>query len=127
MLEHNKRHHLVTTINEAGQDPEKLFKLLNNIIGNKNENQLPKGTIDSKLAEDFADLFLEKIDKIREGFTNLPAYQPNERDTSKLKNCMTITQDQLKKTIKEMLTKSCQLDVTPTDKLKKILKVVCQH
>ena len=95
--------------------------MLNSILGNKNENQLPKGTTDSQLAEDFTDFFLEKIYKIREGFTNLPVYQPNERDTPKLKNFTTITQNQLEKTIKEMLTKSCQLDVIPTDKLKKIL------
>ena len=35
---------------------------------------------------------------------------------------MTITQDQLEKTIKDMPTKSCQLNVIPTDKLKKILR-----
>ena len=71
--------------------------MLNNILGNKNENQLPKGVADSRLTEDFADFFLEKIDKIREGFTNLPVYQPNERDTPKLKNFTVITQDQLEK------------------------------
>ena len=37
----------------------------------KNENQLPKGATDSRLAEDFTDFFLDKIDKIREGFTNI--------------------------------------------------------
>ena len=121
MLEYNKRHHLVTTIKETNKDPKQLFRALNSILGNKNENQLPKGTTDSQLAEDFADFFLEKIDKIREGFTNLPAYEPNKRDTPKLKNFTTITQNQLEKTIKEMSTKSCQLHVIPTDKLKKIL------
>ena len=122
MLEYNKKHNLVMTIKETGQDPKTIFKLLNNILGNKNENQLPKGATDSRLAEDFTDFFLEKMDKIREGFTNLQVYQPNERDTLKLKNFMTITQDQLEKTIKEMPTKSCQLNVIPTDKLKKILR-----
>ena len=69
-------------------------------MGKKNENQLPKGTTSSQLAEDFADYFLGKIDKIREGFTNLPAYKPNERDTPKLKNFTTITQNQLEKNSK---------------------------
>ena len=32
------------------------------------------GTNDSQLAEDFADFFLNKIDRIREEFTNIPAY-----------------------------------------------------
>ena len=122
MLEYSKRHHLVTAINETSQDPKKLFKLLNNILGNNNENWLLKGTTDSRLAEKFTDFFLEKINKIREGFTNIPPYQPKERYTPKLKNLTTITQDQLGKTIKEMPTKSCQLDVIPTDKLKKILR-----
>ena len=122
MLEHNKRHHLVTTIKETGQDPNKFFKLLNSILGNKNENQLPKGATDRRLAENFADFFLEEIDKIRDRFTNLPVYQPNERDTTKLKNFMTITQDQLEKIIKEMPTKSCQLNVILTDILKMILR-----
>ena len=120
MLEYNKRHHLVTTIKETNKDPKQLFRALHCILGNKNENQLLKGTTNSQLAEDFADYFLEKIDKIREGFTNLPAYKPNKSDTPKLKN-FTISQNQLEKTVREMPTKSCQLDVIPTDKLQRIL------
>ena len=123
MLEYNKRHHLVTTIKETSKDPKQLFRALNSILGNKNENQLPKGTTNSQLAEDFTDYFLEKIDKIREGFTNIPAYKPNKRDTPKLKNFTSITQNQLEKTMREMPTKSCQLNVIPTDKLKRILGV----
>ena len=61
------------------------------------------------------------MDKIREGFTNLPTYKPYERDIPKLKNFTSITQNQLEKTIREMPTKSCQLNVIPTDKLKRIL------
>ena len=98
MLEYNKRHHLVTTIKETNKDPKQLFRTLNSILGNKNENQVPKGTTNSQVAEDFADYFLEKIDKIREGFTNLPAYKPNERDTPKLKNFTTTAKNQLEKT-----------------------------
>ena len=32
------------------------------------------GTTDSQLEEDFADFFLNEIDRIREEFTNIPAY-----------------------------------------------------
>ena len=60
MLEYNKRHHLVTTIKETNKDPKQLFMALNSILGNKNENQLPKCTTNSQLAEDFTDYFLEK-------------------------------------------------------------------
>ena len=60
MLEYNKRHRLVTAIKETNKDPKQLFMALNSILGNKNENQLPKGTTNSQLAEDFTDFFLEK-------------------------------------------------------------------
>ena len=96
MLEYNKRHHLVTIIKEANKD-SKLFKTLDSILGNKNENQLPTGTTDSELPEDLTDFFLNKIDRIRKEFTNIPAYQPNEIDTPKLKNFTPITQSQLEK------------------------------
>ena len=121
MLEYNKRHHLATIVKEANKDSKQLFKALDSILGNKNENQLPTGTTDSELAEDFADFFLNKMDRIRKELTNIPAYQPNEIDTPKLRNFTPITQSHLEKTIKAMPTNSCQLDVIPTDKVKKVL------
>ena len=122
MLVYNERHHLVTIIKEANKDSKQLFKALHSTMGNKNENQLPMDTTDSELAENFADFFLNKIDRIREEFTNIPAYQPNEIDTPKLKNFTPVTKNHLeKKTIKAMPTKSCQLNVIPMDKIKKVL------
>ena len=44
-------------IKETNKDSKQLFKAWNSILGNKNENQLPTGTTDSQLAEDFADFF----------------------------------------------------------------------
>ena len=60
MLEYNKRHHLVTIIKETNKNSKQLFKALDSILGNKNENQLPTGTTDSQLTEDFADFFLTR-------------------------------------------------------------------
>ena len=59
MLEYNKRHHLVTMIKETNKDSKQLFKALDSIFGNKNENQLPTGTTNSQLTGDFADFFSE--------------------------------------------------------------------
>ena len=63
------------------------------------------GTTNSQMAEDFADFFLNKIDMIREEFTNIPAYQPKQLDTPKLKKFTAVTQGQLAKIIKAMPTK----------------------
>ena len=92
MLDYNKRHHLLTKINEPNSDSKQLFRALNSILGNISENPLPTGTTDSQLAEEFANFFLNKIDKIREGFTNIPSYQLRQLDTPKLKKFKTVAQ-----------------------------------
>ena len=120
MLDYNRRHHLVTIINDANKDSKQLFKALNGILGNKNENTLPTGATDSQLAEDFADFFLNKTDGIREELTNIPAYQPKQLNTPKLKKFTREVQSQLVKIIQAMPTKTCQLDFILTDKLKKV-------
>ena len=56
---------MVTRIDEANKDSKQLFWALNSFLGNKNENQLPTGTTNDQLAEDFADFCLNKIDKMR--------------------------------------------------------------
>ena len=88
----------------------------------KNENTLLTGTTDSQLAEDFADFLLNKIDRIREEFTNIPAYQLKQLNTPKLNIFTPVMQIQLVKIIKAMPTKTCQLDVILTDKLKRVLE-----
>ena len=116
---HYKRRHVV---HEADKDSKQLFRALNSILGNKNDNPLPTGTTNSQLAEDFADFFLNKIYKIREGFTKIPAYQPRQLDTPKLRKFTPVTQSQLANILKAMPAKTCQLDIIPTDRLKQVLE-----
>ena len=119
MLEYKKK---TSPGNNNKRDQQRFQTTIQGIrqyTGKKDKNQLPMGSTNSQLAEDFADFFLNKIDRIREEVTNIPAYQPNERDTPKLKKFTPITQSQLEKTIKGLPTKSCQLNVIPMDKLKK--------
>ena len=65
------------------------------------------GTTNSQLAEDIPGFFLKKIDRIREGFTNIPAYQPKQLDTPKHKKFTSVMQSQLVKIIKAVPTKTC--------------------
>ena len=104
MLDYNKRHHLVTKRDEAYKDSKQLFRTLNSLLGNKNENPLLTGTTNDQLAEDFADFFLNKIDEMRKGFKNTPAYQPRQLDTQNLKKFTPVTQNQLEK-----MSEQCQL------------------
>ena len=86
------------------------------------KNPLPTGTTNSQLTEDFADFILNKINKIRERFTHIPAYQPSKLDTPQLRKFAPLTQSQLAKIVKLMPAKTCQLDIIPTDRLKQVLE-----
>ena len=122
MLDYNKRYHLVAKIDEANKASKQLFRALNTLLGNKNENSLPIGITNDQLAEEFVDFFLNKLDKIREGFKNIPAYQCRQLDTPKLKKFTPVTQNQLAKIVKAMPAKTCQLDIISTDRFKQLLE-----
>lgn len=51
-------------VNAKG-DSKKLYNLVSELTGTKSENPLPDSVADSKLADDFTDFFMNKIDKIR--------------------------------------------------------------
>ena len=68
------------------------------------------------------DFFLNKTNKIREIFTNIPAYHPRQLDTPQQRKYAPVTQGQLATIVKLMPAKACQLDVIPTDWLKQVLE-----
>ena len=53
MLEFQKRHYLVTKVEEATTDSKQLFQLAGSLLGCKEDNSLPVTTSDSALVEDF--------------------------------------------------------------------------
>ena len=84
-------------------------------------NEECKNKWKNKLAEDFASFFLEKIQKIRDKFEGIPAYQPKHMAVPQLVKFPPFSQKEIKKLIMSMKTKSCELDVMPTNILKQII------
>ena len=76
MLNYNKRASLATLVESAEKDSKKLFRIVNSLLGRKEENPMPLGKTDSELAEEFATFFLEKIDRIRDRFKEIAPYHP---------------------------------------------------
>ena len=72
MLKFKKRHSLFTLIEENSKYTKKLYKLVNHLTGQKEENPLPEENDDTKLAEQFREFFLNKIINIRKLFHNIP-------------------------------------------------------
>ena len=69
-----KSHSLFTLITENSKDSKKLYKLINQLTGQKEENPLPVEDDDTKLAEQFGEFFLNKIINIRKLFHNILPY-----------------------------------------------------
>ena len=81
MLEFQKRHYLVTKVEEAILDSRQLFQPVGNLLGHKEDNQLPETTSDRALAEDFASFFHDKIDNIRTRFKDIQPQTTSELDS----------------------------------------------
>ena len=108
-------------VEECKGDTKKLYSL----TGTKVQNLMPDNTGDEKLANDFADYFIEKIQKIQDDIDDYPKFKPKRNSTiTPLKNFEPTTPDKVTKIIKEMKTKSCELDFLPTLLLKKALPYV---
>ena len=61
---------------DASRDTKKLYKIINNITGTKEDNPMTPGDSDMEITQGFAEYFVEKIDKIRDKFECVPLYSP---------------------------------------------------
>ena len=66
MLEFNKRQYIITKVNKSTNNCRQLFKIVRNLLEKKDENPMPPSISNSQLAEEFAEFFHTKIEKIRE-------------------------------------------------------------
>ena len=62
-----------------------------------------------------------QIEKIREAFTNIPAYKAINHDTPKFASFHPLTEMEVYTVIMNMKNKHCELDIIPTSTLKQIL------
>ena len=76
MLKFKKCHSLHTLILESKHDTKKLYKVINNMISRKTQNPMPPSKTDEELANEFANHFLDKIEKIRSKLTTTRPYTP---------------------------------------------------
>ena len=107
------------------RNTKKPYKIFNNITGNISENPLPES--DEELANDFADFFMQKIQKIRYSLEHHPKCDPSKSTTRPrevLGQFREVSEDEVKKTINEMATKSCNSNPIPNSLLKQILPAV---
>ena len=64
-LDASKKESINETIDDCGNDQKRLFNAVSNLIGNRKSNPLPESSSNTELANDFANFFYDKVDKIR--------------------------------------------------------------
>ena len=74
---------------DASRDTKKLYKIINNITGTKEDNPMPLGDSDMEISQGFAEYFVEKIDKIRDKFECVPPYSPSWKHPQAQEICIT--------------------------------------
>ena len=97
------------------------FDRVSTLMGTSSYNPLPNHTNDKDLAEEFADFFMDKIQKIRDNFTENLTYEPTRKSISRLAEFRPFNQMEVKKIILSMKTKSCKLDALPAKLLKECI------
>ena len=79
----------------------------------KADNPLPKHDNEENLANEFADYFIGKIEKIRQELNVNSKYTPSNDSTPILAEFTEVTQDEVQKIIMNLATKYCELDPFP--------------
>ena len=80
MIAGTKIRHNSSKVIECGNNSKKLFNLINNLTGRVKSNPMPPGRTDKTMANECTDLFLGKINKIRDCLKDCPPYIPTPTD-----------------------------------------------
>ena len=76
MLKEVKEAFILADILSHRQDIKYLYNVVTNLLGVRKENPMLPAESDQPLAEEFADFFIEKINKIQEDLDQYDLYQP---------------------------------------------------
>ena len=121
-LNTKKKMVLKEQIAECASDSKKLHALISNLTTKPNPTPWPKHNDKESLADDFVDHFQDKILQIRKWFEGIPAHEePTDYSVPQLRKFTPLTVKEVTLIIKQMRTRSCELDDIPTDILKLML------
>ena len=96
--------------------------LISNLTSKPEPTQWPVHNTKEKLAEDFAEFFQNKILQIRKLFNGIEQYDAiTDTSVPLLRKFTPLTEQKGTLIIKQMKTKTCELDDLPTNILKRIL------
>ena len=114
-------------VKECRSDSQKLYALVNNLLGTKASNPLPESNSDEDLDEEFAEFFLSKVLKIRDSLTHYPKYVVTDKDQPKLNTFRGLNEEEVLSIIMSMPVKHCDLDLIPATVMRKLIPHILQE
>ena len=124
MLREARRAKIAEKVNECDNDVNKLYNLVNHLMGRNLDSPFPDTESNEMLANEFADFFMEKIKRIRDSLEVHPTYDPQATAKAFMYKVEQVTEKEVTKCIREMASKSCELDAIPTTTLKQVLDTI---
>ena len=112
MLKEAKEAFISADILSHRQDIKYLYNVITNLSGVRKENPMPPAESDQLLAEEFADFFIEKINKIHEDLDQYDLYEPiaTEAITAR-ESFLPLSRLEVKKLVMDMKAKMNELDL----------------
>ena len=117
---------------EKASNCKEVFRIANALLARNNISPLPKCSSLTELVNGFNNFFFEKITSIRDNIINThfsgieptPVEPVNELNFSEMDSFQCISERNVKKRIRELPSKTCELDPMPTTLLKSMVEVV---
>ena len=118
MLREASRVKIAEKVNECINDVRKLYNLVNNLMCRNVVTPFLDSVSDEMLANQFADFIMEKIRTIMDSLEGHPIYNPQETAKAFMCKFEQVTESEVARCIRNMTSKSCELDAIPTTTLK---------
>ena len=129
-IQQAKEHHYNDMICEAGGDQKKLFRIVNSLTKGNYTMPLPEASDNTTLANEFAQFFCSKIDKIMDTLNKVQDVTPPALEhtppVNKLSEFQEISVEDTTKIIKSFSNASCELDPVPTAVVKSAVDVLSE-
>ena len=134
ILREVRRAKIAEKVNECDNDVKKLYNLVKHLMGRNLDSPFPNSESDKMLANEFADFFMEKVKRIRDSLEVHPTYNPQATVKAFMCKFEQVTEKEVAKCIRDMASKSWELDAIPTTTLKQVLDTIitpgyqdCKH
>ena len=106
----SKKSYTNTQLESNNNNSQMLFQILHQLTKGQHDNPLPDCSSHEELANNFADFFIDKLEKIRSQFQQLRLYIPPSRKCKTITQLRPINDEETLKILNNMKKTTCDVD-----------------